>query len=777
LERQKEQLVKEIKTKEEQKTNLEKELREQEQKQNEYKEKEHQLVQKLESIQLELQQQKNLFLAFEEQKKLLQRKSDQAAARLNALRNLEDNLEGYHQGVRETIFAVREGKIQCSGLYGTVADNIDVDAKYELAVETALGNALQNIILETTEDGKKCIDYLRRTNKGRATFLPLDAIQGGKISLNTSTNTHKGFLGLAVDLIHFDSRFKNVMDFLLGRVIVANNLDSAIELARLNNYRYRVVTLLGDQVNIGGSMTGGSTKSQNSGLLSRSREIEQISHLLAELKTEEENLTQKITESKEIIDKVTAAKESLENDIKSLQEVQRISVYEQKHLEERVRQLEESLRILSYDINDVETALKDTMPKINDLKKSLESSEQKISRLRSEQIELDKLVKESNVQIKEFNEKMTAAKVEVARREQELQQIRQVCLENEQQLTLTREVIKQKTEEIITLEKSYQQLEKEQLDLEKSIEELSTDLDNKKYTLTQLRKEKELHSSNAIKLEERINDLRRQAREKEQQLHQLELRTARWQTEWDTGISRLQEEYSLSWETAKSNYRPNSGKESLQSLIQTLKVQIAELGPVNHTALEEYPATLNRYEFLTAQRDDLVEASNSLLELIQSLDQNMTERFAVGFKDVNQAFQEVFTELFQGGKAELVLDDPVNLLETGINIIAQPPGKKAQLLSLLSGGERAFTAIALLFAFLKVKPCPFCLLDEIEAALDEANVRRFIRYLHKLSTRTQFIVISHRRATMEAADTLYGITMEESGVSKLLTVALSEEAG
>ena len=777
LERQKEQIVKEIKAKEEQIDSLKKALKEQEQKSKDYQEKELQLSHKLKNVQQELQQQQQLLSAVERQKKDLQRKSDQAAARLNALRNLEDNLEGYHQGVRETVFAVRDGKIQCSGLYGTVADNIDVDAKFELAIEIALGNALQNIILETTEDGKKCIDYLRRTNKGRATFLPLDAIQGGKISLNASTRTHKGFLGLAVDLIHFDSRFKNIMEFLLGRVIVADNLDSAIELARMNNYRYRVVTLLGDQVNIGGSLTGGSTKSQNSGLLSRSREIEQISRFLESLKTEEDDLAQKMAKCQESIIKATADKDRLESELKTLQEAQKISAYEQKHLGERVQQLEESLRILCYELKDVETTLENTLPTLTELKKSVESSEQKVSRLRSEQIELDKLVKESNVQIQEYNEKMTLAKVEVARQEQELEQLRQLCVENEKQLIFTQEVVKQKTEEIVALEESYQLLEEEQRDLEQNVQKLSQDLDDKKYILTQLRGEKEILSSEAIKLEERIGDLRQKAREKEQQLHQLELRVTRLQTEWDTGLSRLQEEYRLSWEKAKADYRTDSGKESLQNRIQTLKYQIAELGPVNHAALEEYPATLNRYEFLTAQRDDLVEASNSLLDLIQSLDRKMSERFAIGFKDVNQAFQEVFNELFQGGKAELVLDNPSNLLETGVNIIAQPPGKKAQLLSLLSGGERAFTAIALLFAFLKVKPCPFCVLDEIEAALDEANVRRFISYLHKLSPKTQFIVISHRRATMEAADTLYGITMEESGVSKLLTVSLTEQAG
>lgn len=267
--------------------------------------------------------------------------------------------------------------------------------------------------------------------------------------------------------------------------------------------------------------------------------------------------------------------------------------------------------------------------------------------------------------------------------------------------------------------------------------------------------------------------LRSQARDMEQQIHQNELRIARWQGEWESGNDRLQEEYHLAWKDALGYLSPEK-KDSLQEKIAFYKQKIEELGPVNYTALEEYPETLKRFEFLSTQKNDLDEAGRTLQELIGELDKSMIERFQEGFTAVNEAFKEVFKQLFNGGQAELLLDDPDNLLETGVRIMAQPPGKRAQLLSLLSGGERSFTAIALLFAFLKVKPSPFCLLDEIEAALDEVNVKRFVQYLRKLSKHTQFIIISHRRGTMESADRLYGITMEESGVSKLLTVELED---
>jgi chromosome segregation protein len=321
----------------------------------------------------------------------------------------------------------------------------------------------------------------------------------------------------------------------------------------------------------------------------------------------------------------------------------------------------------------------------------------------------------------------------------------------------------------ITLEELIQSKERANHDIQEATEQLN----NKKYELIELRKKKEAASAETIKKEEEVQKKRRQAKEFEQQLHQNELRIARWQAEWESGCTRLEEEYSLTWDDAQ-RYFSEEKKYVLQEKIVTLKSQIEELGPVNYTALDEYPEALKRLDFMTAQRNDLIEAGNSLLQLIGELDKSMIERFDEGFQAVNQAFKEVFKQLFNGGYAELQLDDPDNLLETGVRIIAQPPGKKAQLLSLLSGGERSFTAIALLFAFLKVKPSPFCLLDEIEAALDEANVKRFVQYLHTLSNHTQFIVISHRRGTMESADRLYGITMEESGVSKLLTVELED---
>ncbi len=319
-------------------------------------------------------------------------------------------------------------------------------------------------------------------------------------------------------------------------------------------------------------------------------------------------------------------------------------------------------------------------------------------------------------------------------------------------------LLEEKKKEHETLEHSVAGLDRQQEEAEKNLQEITAELNGEKYKLMDLRKRREEFSSQNILLEETIQGQYRQAKETEQQLHQNELRITRLQAEWEAGCSRLQEEFGRTWEEAL-NFQSQEKKDTLQERVTVLKARIEELGPVNYTALEEYPQTLQRFNFLSAQKNDLVSAADSLYALIRDLDESMIKRFRQGFKDVNEAFGEVFNQLFNGGHAELQLDDPENLLETGVKIIAQPPGKKAQLLSLLSGGERAFTAIALLFAFLKVKPSPFCLLDEIEAALDDANVKRFVSYLRTLSHHTQFILISHRRGTMESADRLYGITM------------------
>lgn len=770
------QLLQDIKTKKEEKKVLLKEISEQEERRLAAESKEAELYQDIEKTKQEIAKKKEEQLSLEENSSALSRKIDQAGARLNALQTLEDNLEGYHKGVRETIFACRKGEIPCGSIYGTVAENIEVEAKYELAVETSLGGTLQNIIVDTTEDGKNCIVYLKKTNKGRATFLPLDAIKGGRISLDNRTLRHKGFQGLAVDLVKYDRRFNEVMESLLGRIIVANHMDSAIELAKANNYRLRVVTLQGDQVNIGGSLTGGSTKSLSSGLLSRTREIEELTDNIKELNSQLEIKRQDIVFKKQEREELFISKEQLESELISLSEAKGILAVDRKHKEERNSHLEERIRMLNYELMDVkaqDTELKDREVETGKL---MELSKQKISELQIQQADLERLVRETKAEAEELTEEITAAKVEAARWEQELNQTKQLRIEENEGLQSSCDLIEEKKTELSSVKQFEEELIKGQAEAEESTQETTKQLNEKKFSLVELRKEKEAFSTKTIKREEDVQIKNRQAKEMEQQLHQQELRITRWQAEWEAGCTRLLEEYGLNWEESLS-YLTQSKREPLQERIFLLKQQIEGLGPVNYTALEEYPEALKRFDFLTTQKDDLVEAGDSLLLLIGELDKSMIERFEEGFRAVNEAFTEVFKQLFNGGDAELKLDDPDNLLETGVMIMAQPPGKKAQLLSLLSGGERSFTAIALLFAFLKVKPSPFCLLDEIEAALDEANVKRFVQYLRRLSEHTQFILISHRRGTMESADKLYGITMEESGVSKLLTVEFEERVG
>ncbi|NLL52791.1 MAG: chromosome segregation protein SMC [Peptococcaceae bacterium] len=707
----------------------------------------------------------------EESMQTLLRELDQARARRQALQNLEDNMEGYYKGVRETILAFRKGKLNCRQVYGTTAENLEVEAKYELAIETALGPALQNIIVDRIEDAQKCIAYLKRNSSGRATFLPLESIKGRKLSLATGVLRKKGVLGLAVDLITFDPRFQAVMEFLLGNIVITENLDAAIELAKTTDYRFRIVTLQGDQVNPGGSLTGGSSKGQGSGLLSRARTIEDLTSKINELKVKYEKQKQESIIGYKELEELKDLRRNLELQIKSCHEKKSIKLVDRKYTQEKLARWEEALKIIEFDLADIRNQNSTLDAKITERKKEIELTVAKIENLQREQKNLEIALEQADNQVEGLKERITAAKVEAARKEQEHNQVKQLRMEEKENLQNNIDLCQEKKAENNTLKQNVTMLNQKQEEMESKLQKIITELNAKKYKLIEMRTLREELNSKNIRLEEGIKLQYRKVKEREQQLHQNELRIARLQAEWETGCLRLEEEFNLSWEQALA-YQSQDKKEVLQATINDLRAKIEELGPVNYAALEEYPQLCERYEFLSSQKSDLVAAADSLYGLINELDESMIKRFRQGFKDVNAAFSQVFNQLFNGGHAELQLDDPDNLLETGVNIIAQPPGKKAQLLSLLSGGERAFTAIALLFAFLKVKPSPFCLLDEIEAALDDANVKRFVNYLRTLSHQTQFILISHRRGTMESADRLYGITMEESGVSKLLTVEM-----
>ncbi|MDR3540852.1 MAG: chromosome segregation protein SMC [Desulfosporosinus sp.] len=698
---------------------------------------------------------------------------DQTRARLQALQSLEESFEGYQRGVREVMLAKKKEKTDCLGLCGTVADLITVHEKYELALETALGAGLQNVVAENEQAAKMAIAYLKTHQFGRVTFLPLDVIQGNRMSVSTAVERDSGYIGIAVDLVTYDKIYQPALEFLLGRIVVVKDMESATRIARASGYKLRIVTLEGDQVHPGGSLSGGSIQRRGGNLLARSREIETLSVALKQLEKDFKG-------EERIVLELDASLREIQKNIENLALKQRVDKEQQIMLRAASENVLSQFRRLEGDLLGLSVRHEENMVKKNELclrleslTESLESSEKTSLELREQFNQKEQDAKTLAGELEIHGEHLTQEKVRLAKWEQELTQ----CVEQlgqEQRVYRENELnLKQKKQNRTDLQDKRQVVEEEQEALNRQMEKHSLAQEAQQYALMQRRQDREGLSTRVLEQEQEIQSKRQGAHVLEQRLHANEIRVVRWETEYQAGVTRLAEEFSLTWEEAMP-YQTEEDRTVLGRRVQDLKQQIEALGPINQAAIEEYPKLRGRQEFMLAQQADLIEADQTLRQLISELDKTMSERFIESFNAVNTAFQEVFKELFDGGKAELHLVDPDHLLETGVEIIVQPPGKKPQLLSLLSGGERALTAIAILFALLRVKPSPFCILDEIEASLDDSNVQRFAQYIHRLSDAIQFVVISHRKGTMESADVLYGITMEECGVSKLLSVKLDE---
>ncbi|HWQ89416.1 MAG TPA: chromosome segregation protein SMC [Desulfitobacteriaceae bacterium] len=707
--------------------------------------------------------------------RVLSRKADLAGARWQALRTLEDSREGYQRGVKEIMLAKKQGIPACTPLYGTVAELLEVEEELELALEVSLGGSLQNIIARTMAEANEAIAFLKAGRLGRATFLPLDVIQPNRQHMPAEISADPGFVGIALDLVRFDNIFRPALEFLLGKIIIVKDMPAAARAAAVTHHRMRIVTLEGDQVHPGGSLTGGSYQRRGENLLGRSREIGRLRQELdllelqlqdlkvtgAALAADKQELSEELArvgqEKKELREKLLHCKISTENLEK----------------ESKRRQKEAALSDLRYREVVSERAEMEGKLKISSAR--LEIIEQKIRTARSELAKQEHELKESALAIEAQSERLTSSKIQAAKWEQEYELSSAILLQEKFAWQEKEKVIEHKKTEYNKAQADCARLDGEIEILLKNLEEKTGLQEENLLAAALLRQERE-NLTLALNDWEQIAQRQRPATKAlEQKIHVLELGLARWQAEWETGTRHLWEEYSLSWQET-SAYLPLSDKHLLRPKIQEIKKQLEDLGPVNQAAIEEYPKMLQRRDFLSSQHQDLAEANQSLRELIAELDKTMSLRFREGFKAVNESFQEVFRELFVGGQAELRLVEPDDLLNSGVEIIAQPPWKKPQTLSLLSGGERALTAIALLFALLRVKPSPFCILDEIEASLDDTNIQRFASYLRRLADLTQFVIISHRKGTMETADVLYGITMEESGVSRLLSVRLDDEA-
>lgn len=693
------------------------------------------------------------------------------SSRLESLKNITERYDGYGNSIRK-VMSLREKE---PGLLGVVADIIQVDKAYEIAVETALGGSIQNIVTDTEETAKRMIQFLKKNKFGRATFLPLTSMHGSGGIRDAAALKEPGVIGLANTLVRVEARFKGMADQLLGRTIVVDHIDHGIAIARKYRQSLRLVTLEGDLINPGGSMTGGAFKN-SSNLLSRRREIQEFEETVAMLKRDMDGMEQEVNDIKQkralcynSIDEIQHQKSKasiVENTVKmnmeqiqgkqrELKEQRRMYTEEQETLKEQLQEIRDNEESIQLELEASKRLEQELNEKIEALQKALETDKE----LEGTQMRHSEEVHLAYASLEQQN---TFILENISRIEEETAKFQEELKEVDTNKGNASQEIQEKEQEIRSLQGT----------IENSGElfaEIQAEIN------VQVAKRDELNQKHKAFLGKR-EELSKHMSDLDKECFRLNSRKETYEEASDKQINYMWEEYELTLRRARELRNPNLTDLSyMKRQIQSLKNEIRKLGNVNVNAIEEYKEVSERYEFLKGQHDDLVEAEGTLVQIIEELDAAMRRQFQEQFALISKEFDNVFRQLFGGGKGTLELMEDEDILEAGIRIIAQPPGKKLQNMMQLSGGEKALTAISLLFAIQNLKPSPFCLLDEIEAALDDNNVGRFAQYLHRLTENTQFIVITHRRGTMTAADRLYGITMQEKGVSTLVSVDLLED--
>lgn len=690
-------------------------------------------------------------------------------SKMEALRNITERYDGYGNSIRR----VMEQKQWNPGIIGVVADIITVKQEYEVAVETALGGSIQNIVTEDDATAKRMISYLKTNRLGRATFLPLNSITD-RGSVRSDVLKEKGVIGVASDLVEVDPKFNTLAKNLLGKILVVDNIDNAIAVARKNNQSLRLVTIEGELINPGGSMTGGAFRN-SSNLLGRKRELD-------ELKEQIDNLKSTAAKAASLDEKLKAQRDQLRTDIDKFNAELQQAYLRKNTLSMSIDQVKEKLaeseKVL-VSIDKEISELNSQISEINNNKNSLADNNKKHEQMR---IEAEARIDELESHSQENKDKLAEANAKVSELMIEFNSIRQrddFIVENIRRIEIDLNKYREELESFTSrVESSFAEI----TELEDKITSIKSDIESKTIHISDneskvaefSEKREELQLSHKEFFAKR-EELSEKIAGLEKDSYKLTSIIEKNSEKSDELSSYMWEEYEITYSTAKEMRDENLPElPALKKEIAAVKAKIKSLGDVNVNAIDDYKEVSERYEFLKGQHDDIVSAETNLVNIISELEKSMQEQFAEKFKEIQVMFDKVFKELFGGGRGALELVDTEDLLETGIRIIAQPPGKKLQNMMQLSGGEKSLTAIALLFAIQSLKPSPFCLLDEIEAALDDSNVRRFAKYLNRLTKDTQFIVISHRKGTMEAADILYGITMQEKGVSTLVSVNLIE---
>ena len=689
------------------------------------------------------------------------------------LSEMEKEKEGYSRAVKALLLECEKDSKLNKGVKGVLANIITVPTEYQIAIETVLGQTLQNIVTETEEDAKKLIEYLRKNNLGRASFLPIASVKGKKVDRLIKNNL-QGVIGIANDLVKADKEYEGIILNLLGRTVVVENMDTAIILARQNSYGFRIVTLKGDIINPSGAISGGSIAQKTSSIIGRTSQIKELEKEIEKLKQEIEKVSKEKEEYEESIEDLLEEITSIEQSSQEIQieyatEKQRI-----ESLEESILNLEKRLESLKTESKQIEQTILENEKQKSTIKEKTMELEKEIEAISGEIQAFAEKDKENQKYIDDLNFEITNLKISLSSFDESSNSMQEILERIETELQANTSKIESKQEQSKQVLEENEKLKKTIENLKQSIEQIKQEVSLSSETVEKLKQEKIEKNNSITKTETEIEEKYRIIEEIKNQANKLEVKKSKIDVELEQIINKMWEDYEITPNTAGEYKKPNDIAETTKN-VKNLREKIKELGSINIDSIEEYKQTKERYDYMCEQRLDLENSSNKLKKVIQDMTKIMKEQFEAQFKTINKNFGEVFKELFGGGKAELRLTDEEDILNCGIEIEVQPPGKKLQNMSLLSGGERAFTAIALLFAILKINPAPFCVLDEIEAALDDVNVYRFADYLKKFTQDTQFLVITHRKGTMEASDTVYGITMEESGISKLLSMKLEKK--
>jgi chromosome segregation protein len=724
-------------------------------------------------LEAERQQAEAALAASKRQGQQIQQELAAVASRLRLLRDMMDHMEGYQRGVRALMLAKKRGEESLSGLIGVMGDLLNVPGKYEYAIEVALGGSLQFVVTETESDAKRGIAYLKRNDAGRATFLPLDVIQPrARRAVEQAAANMPGALGFAVDLVSFQPDVRKVMENFLGNILVVESLEQAVQIAKATGHQVRMVTLEGDLLAPGGSISGGSRQRRGGGFLGRQRELQRLTAERQRLQESGQSNEQAITANEAHLAALVERLRGVASQLRQL-ESQRLQLQGELHSGQRMlsqhQQATQELRQRCAEtrqrLGHCQQELLAAKEQVAATSLALAGTKQNLERLRAADAE------QSKQRLADL-ERAHRLEVALSSLQEQLQGQQRFWDSLAERVAEEASSLKQVAAEQQRLQIAGADDQGQLLQLEQEMQRLQLQQQQQSSELEQTKQSLEALQADSSTSRQQIRQQRDLVEEQKNNLYSIELRLSRLESECETMRARLETDYQVA--DLQNEHSTLQSRTQGEELLASVKQQIADLGPVRVSAIAELERLQERVGFLNTQQQDLVDSRQSLEQIIQEIDQLIARRFLDAFQEVRRVFQKTFAELFDGGEADLRLVNADQPLETGIDILAQPPGKNLQNINLLSGGEKALTAVALLCAVLQVKPTPFCILDEIDAPLDDANIRRLMQVVKRLAEETQFVMITHSKETMLAADTLYGVTMPARGVSQVISVKLSE---